>query len=367
MVMNTKNFIFLFVFIFSIATQTLSAEYGFMEIDGIRITIESIEMGTGGIDDFQSVASLYMETTVDLSSDDVNAAFDQELELFFTNEASSSQIIETIRIWLMDGVEIQAHIYIEAEDHFIYTTSSGLSTLDGSTWVEPVDYGFLAKDYIYFPADNGRTDEITFLVESIDLLALDSVDFSLLADIYKTVYYWDGTDADRLGFVKTVHENNPEVFPAGTPVVGLSYLPLYATINQDVIAETYVITNDNGDSSNNPILSPAVDGAFEADKVMFLTLTFDENTGEFYSGRSSNWDDFLSSYSWRFPQLVRRGVINGNELDLVLTNDFSFMPDQSEFDTISSFTRLNIGEESEATFGDQSESQSHDFDYKRVK
>ncbi len=348
----------------------LSADYVFMNIDGIRLTIEGIELGNGGIDDFVNVASISVNSTIDLVSDDLSNAFNQDLEVTFFDEEAVTQDISTIQIFTAGGSAVKAYAYIESQGHFVYTSQSGIETrvsADGSDWAEPTDYDYLAYDYVYFPRDGGRAVETTFLPESINILELESIELSLLVDTYKTVYYWDGSEASRLGFVATEHLNDPTAFPGGTAVVGLTYLPLYVAINRDLEVETYVVAQDNSSNDPNTALSGAVADEFSPDEVMFMTLTFDRGSGEFYVGRTSNWDDFNGSYGWRFSQLVRRGEINGSDYDLALTNDFSAMPDSSAFDSISGFTRINVGDESEAVFGDQSESQSYPFDYVRVR
>jgi len=153
------------------------------------------------------------------------------------------------------------------------------------------------------------------------------IDLSLLVDTYMVAYYWDGTEADRHGFVSTVPMESPGTFPTGTPVINITYLPFYVTVNQNVVSETYVITDETNFLAGK--LGTAGTELTDIDEktVMFMTLTFDEDDGSFYIGRTANWDGLNMGGSFYLSQFVKTAAYDAG-LDEYTLN-FSEWDEQS--------------------------------------
>ena len=288
------------LFIFS---ESLFGIYKMLEVDGIKVNIQGIQFSQG-YDNPTRIARFDLNQTVDLTGDlsdvvsaDVTIQFEEGVETLEFN---------TMTIEMINGVDIKAHGYDSDSGEHIYTSSTGIQTINlgTSTWTEQSDYDYLHLDYFYYPesdSEEGRASETTFLNEMRTIADSETLEVSLLVDTYQVAYYWDGTHADRHNFVETVPLSSPSTFPTGTPVLSITYLPFYVVVNQDVVSETYTV-------SDNASKLPDANGDFDVKEVMYVTLTFDNTSGDFYIGRTANWDGLSISFS--LNQFVNSATYN---------------------------------------------------------
>jgi len=345
-----KNILF-FSLIFILIQPSFSL-VKFMNVEGLRVRISSIDLSRSSTGD--NIATITVNQDVDLNAD-LSEIFKEELEITL-NEQVSSPRFDTITVILEGGVGIKAYTQLDSQN-FIYTSSSGPKTLSASSWTEPEDYDFLQNDYLYFPDGNPYPQETTYLVEPV-LLNLDSpLTLSLMVDLYNVAYYWDGDDQGRQGFVDTVHQGDPDAFPAGTEVISVTYLPLYIALNKTLEKETYVLANDSSAFTE--------DDNYELDEVMFMTLTFDADTGEFYQGRTANWD--VPDFGWKPSQFILTALIDDEDgsYGFFMANASDGEDPWVDEEGISGFSRLEPGESGTAGHNDD-QIGGHTIHIKRV-
>ena len=286
--------------------QAAYGEFEFLEVDGLTVHIDEIIFRQGYGDGSETVADIQLDQSINLT-DDLSDVFSEGFDLRL-NFGFSELEFDTIMIWMSGGVGIKGHAYLESSGRHVYTSNSGiqLTGVTGSTWSPPADYGYYQTDYMYYPDETGEGQNETTHLSEMRAYAIDlPIDLSLLVDTYMVAYYWDGTDADRHGFVSTVPMESPGTFPTGTPVINITYLPFYVTVNQNVVSETYVITDETNFLAGK--LGTAGTELTDIDEktVMFMTLTFDEDDGSFYIGRTANWDGLNMGGSFYLSQFVK--------------------------------------------------------------
>jgi hypothetical protein len=336
-----------------IVTISISAQYQLLDVDGIEVTIDEIRFSRG-YEDSDTVASISVGQTVNLTgqlSDVFSAAAAIKLEF-----GEDSLSFDTISIQLVDGVGIKGHTYIDGSDTHVYTSAAGIKKLvgQGAAWLTPADYDYSRNQHIYYEGDEGETIETTFLGSVVTFTSSDTIDIELLVDTFQVAYYWDGQENTRHGFVRSWNQENTAYFPTGTEVIGISYLPLYLSVNKQLTAETYVVAESTAD------LTPASGGYYNQKRTMTATLVFDQS-GAFFIGRTANWDGL--DVSWRLPQFVTDATAAGTDYDLILESYENGWLSTSE---ITGFTRLTVGASDTATYVDDSGS-TMTIEYKRVK
>lgn len=320
--------------IFSVTA--LFAGFQFMNVEGLKVTVAGIQFNQG-YQDATNVGYISLNQEVDLTGDP-NDVLSSGFELG-TGMGQTALTFDTISVELVDGVKIKAYTELAA-GVFKYTTASGIGTYNNSVWIAPADYDYLYVSYFYDPVSEdgaaGRTQETTFLPAAVTIQPGDSLTVSLLVDTYKVAYFWDGNDSTRHGFVETIPFSSPTAFPSGTPVISLTYLPLYVFVNRSVSSETYVVTLN----SNSTAVTGVTDDNYDEKQVMFMTLVFDQTDGSFLTGRTSNWDGLDISFS--MAQFVRDGVLNGDQYTLSLSS-FSDTAGWVVVDSITGFSRQQVG------------------------
>ena len=332
-------------------TSVLSQDPGYqlLDVDGIRIQIEEIRFDRDYANSTTS-GSIEVGQEVELTGD-LNDVFSGGVSLRLEfGEANLSY--DHIKIWITSEVDIKGHTYLPVAGTHIYTTASGISSYTGGAWAAPADYDYLPKDYLYYEGEEASENETTFLSEVVAYDPTAGLDISLLVDTYQVAYYWDGEESSRHGFVKSWNQENGTYFPTGTPVIGISYLPLYVSVNQSLTAETYIVAQDAAE------LSPST--FFDQKNSMTMTLVFDAGTDDFFIGRTANWD--YLDMSLRLPQFVT-GATGTSTYDLTLQ---SYQDGWTNDSTITGFTRLSVGATGSATFTDSGGTDTT-MHYKRVK
>jgi len=313
----------------------LSAQEGFiyLEVDGIEVTIEDIIFG---IDYANSITtgSISLNQTVDLTGNP-NDVFTGGITLYLERGYDDALQFDHININMGSGIAIKAHGYLGSNTH-VYTSSLGVKTtvLASATWVAPSDYGYLPKNYIY-RANEEKQNETTFMGEIVTYNPASGLDIRLLVDTYNVAYYWDGNDATRHGFVDSWHQEDSSLFPTGTKVISVSYIPFYVSVNKNLVSETYVVA-----SGNNPAALDNLPDIVDEKLSMYLTLVFDANTGSFYTGRTANWDG-LNDYTLNLPQFVQDGTLSGGTYTLELASFDESSGGWVNGQTITNFTRLS--------------------------
>ncbi|MBI9109419.1 MAG: hypothetical protein JEZ04_21925 [Spirochaetales bacterium] len=328
-----KKILFI-IAILIITALPMFAQAGFqmLEVDGLQVTIDEIRF-TQGYSDSTTVGSIAVNKTINLTGS-LSDVFTAETSLNLEFGVSELEF-DTINIQMSGGVGIKGHTYLADVTTHVYTSTSGIKKITGAgaTWSAPSDYGYLAKTYIYHPGDDGETLETTFLQAMTSYEAGTPLDMSLLVDTYQVAYYWDGQDSSRHGFVDSWNQENPSYFPTGTEVIGISYLPLYMSVNQDLQSETYVVAVSSSD------LTPVVGDFYNEKRTMNMTLVFNDS-GTFFIGRTANWDGLEVSLS--LPQFVRSALITGTSYSLNL-NSYEDGSGWGSTSTLSDFTRQSVG------------------------
>lgn len=322
------------IFSFAVGLSIYADGFMFLEVDGIKVTITDIIFGKNYANS-ETTASISLNRTVDLTGNP-NDVFEGGISLMLERGYDNLNY-DHINIDMSGGVAIKGYAYDEDNTRFIYTKTSGIGILAGSTWSEPSDYDYLQKDYLYYAGDNGNQNETTFINSEVSYDPVAGIDIKLLVDTYKVAYYWDGTHAARHGFVETWNLENSSYFPSGTAVIGLTYLPFYVAVNRNVISETYVVA-----SSSTPLAGlPTV---VDEKNSMFVTLVFDADAGDFYIGRTANWDS-LDDYNLDLPQFIRTGTLSGGSYNFSLSSYKQESGGWTNNQTISGFTRAtNVGD-----------------------
>lgn len=342
-----------------IFAQSSNDGFMFLEVDGIRVHITEIRFGKN-YSSSETTASISLNRSVDLTGnpDDV---FEGNISLMLENGYDNLEF-DFININMSGGVEIMGHAYDQYAGTHIYTTASGIGSVDtgSSLWTAPNDYDYLTKDYIYHEGDGGRQNETTFMTSEVTFDPSAGIDIGLLVDTYKVAYYWDGNNDSRHGFVQTWPFENPTYFPEGTPVIGLTYMPFYVSINRNLQAETYVV------ASNSWALDGLSTGIFDEKNSMVVTLVFDEDTGDFFIGRTANWDS-LDDYQLNLPQFVRSGTLSGSSYTFSLSSYDNQNGGWTNNQTITGFERLlNVGDTGSSATVSSSGSSDYTLHYYRV-
>ncbi len=327
-----KKILITIVFLMLLAFPVFSQSgFQMLEVDGIKVTIDEIRFMQGYADS-KTMGSISVNKTVNLTGS-LADVFNEATTLYL--EFGVSELtFDTINIQLSGGVGIKGHTYLADSNTQVYTTSAGIKKIlnSGSTWTAPSDYGYLQNDYIYYPGDGGERQETTFLRQETTFASDAALDMALLVDTYQVAYYWDGQDSTRHGFVDSWHQENTSYFPTGTPVIGITYLPLYLSVNQTLESETYVV------AESASYLDPAAGDFYDVKYTMNMTLIFSDG-GAFFIGRTANWDGLYATF--RLPQFVMSAVSSGTDYDLTLSNyeDGMGWTDNS---TVSGFTRQSV-------------------------
>ena len=220
--------IFLTIAVFSLFLVPVFSQAGFqmLEVDGLKVTIDEIRFGQD-YSNSTTIGSIQVNKTINLTGS-LGDVFSESTALRL--EFGVSELTyDHINIQLSGGLGIKGHTYLADTNTHVYTSTAGIKKITGagSVWPGPSDYDYLSKDYIYYAGDNGETLETTHLKAMITQDFSAPLDISLLIDTYQVAYYWDGQDSSRHGFVDTWHQENTSYFPAGTEVIGITYLPLY--------------------------------------------------------------------------------------------------------------------------------------------
>ncbi len=350
-----KKLLFILGLLLIITLPMVFGETGFqmLEVDGIRVHIDEIRFAQG-YGDSATIGSISVDQDVDLTGDLSDVFSDSAtIRLEF---GVSELMFDTINIWLSGGVGIKGHTFFSGDNVHIYTSASGIKSLSGATWSEPSDYGYLSISYLYYPGDDGEQSETTFLQEMTTFTGETPLDISLLVDTFQVAYYWDGQDSTRNGFVDSWHQENSSYFPAGTPVIGISYLPLYLAVNQDLTSETYIVAEDVS------YLTAESADFYNEKNTMTMTLVFDDG-GSFFIGRTANWDGLYTSF--KLPQFVTGAAVSGSSYRLDLQN-YEDGSGWIEDSTISGFSRLDVDAIGTFTFID-STGTDYSLYSKRVK
>lgn len=352
--------IVLFIIISFIGFWAFPDGFLFLEVDGIKVEIDDIVFGKNYAN-HQTTASISLNRTINLTGDP-NDVFSGGITLMLERDYDNLEF-EHININMSGGVSIKGHAYDSDTSSHIYTTAAGIASVNLGTdiWTAQSNYDYLHKDYIYYEGDNGNQNETTFMSSEVTYDPVAGIDISLLVDTYKVAYYWDGTDAARHGFVQTWHWENSAYFPTGTPVIGLTYMPFYVSVNRNVTSETYVVTSATSFSGG------ALDGLpneIDEKRSMIMTLVFDNDTGDFFIGRTANWDN-LTDYTLDLPQFIKSGTLSGGTYTLNFSSYDQENGGWTDNQTISGFTRpASVGGSGQATVN--SGGSSYTLHYERV-
>ncbi len=353
-----KLILFSIVLVFLVIPIFSQSGYQMLEVDGLRVHVNEIRFAQG-YSDSSTIGSISVDQDINLT--DIPSDVFNEDTVIRLEFGESELMFDTIDIWLDSSVGIKGHTYFEADNVHVYTSAAGIKTLAGSTWSEPSDYGYHTNDYLYYPGDGdgGEVSETTFLQAMTTFTGDVPLNISLLVDTFQVAYYWDGDDNTRHGFVKTVPiSNNASAFPSGTAVIGITYLPLYLSVNQTLTSETYVVAEDSS------YLTPE-NGEFYNEKyTMNMTLVFDEDDDTFFIGRTANWDGLYTSF--RLPQFVTGATASGSAYELDLENYDEGEGGWTDNSTITGFSRLAVDGTGTFTFTD-SANQTHSLYCVRVK
>ena len=353
-----KKFLFILT-VLGVIGLPVFGQTGFqmLEVDGLQVNIDEVRF-VQGYSNSTTIGSIEIGQTVNLTenlSDVFNESTSVRLE-FGVDELA----FDVINIQLSGGVGIKGHTYFPASDTHVYTSTAGIKKLTGagSTWSAPADYGYHTSSFFYHPGDAGETQETTFLQTMTTYTSAAPLEVSLLVDTYQVAYYWDGEESSRHGFVKTMPYENPSYFPTGTEVIGITYLPLYVAVNQNLSSETYVVAESTAD------LTPVFSNFYNEKRTMNMTLIFDDDDGSFFIGRTANWDGL--EISWKLSQFVRSAVSSGTNYNLSLSS-YSDGSGWSDTETINGFTRLQVGDAAGTASYTDSDGASRTLNYVRVK
>ena len=290
----------LFLIMMFTTSLLMAGGYQYMDVDSLRVHFTEIrffkDYGGGG----DALAYIPVDKTVDLTGD-INDVFSGDVTINF-QEGMENLSFGIINIELTSEISIKAHTYDADTQRHIYTTANSIGYLSDSTgvWEEPADYGYLSKDYLYYPGEGADTQETTFMPTAVSYPVDGELNVSLQVETYKCAYYWDGDDYTRHDFVRSWNFEDPSYFPTGTPVIGITYLPLYVIVNETVEAETYVIALE--DSSLSDLT------ALNVDATASFSLVFDSND-EFFIGRTIHAEPVsYSAYILWLPQFISDGV-----------------------------------------------------------
>lgn len=371
----------LILFVLSLFSMLLSAQgYQYLVVDGIQVHFTEVrffdQYGEGG----GAKAYIVINQTVDLTGNPEDI-FSGDILLQVREDVGSELTFGIINIEITGGVSIMGHCYDIYTGKHIYTTAAGIDETAAdfnSTWTAPSDYGYMHNDYLYYPGDGGESQETTFMPSSVSYALDGTLNISLNVETLNSAYYWDGNENTRNDFVKSVNQENPALFPAGTPVIGITYLPLYVTVNKTLVAETYVFAlkdstlssaSQYGDYFTGTDYLPSVLGYIDGLSTATVTFTFDSVSDAFFIGRATHnspWGGW-QFYSLFIPQFVSDTVESGGVYSFTMKD---YNNGWTNLSTLSGFTRLNVGDPyQEATFTgtDGSEAYSATFYYERVK
>lgn len=184
--------------------------------------------------------------------------------------------------------DIKAYAYTATKT--VYTTASGVVAVDGQ--VDPssfTNYDYYHYDFLYVTTAEGPTDtddtgyEGWYLETPVTIDSSTSeVNFQLLIDTYNLVTAWDGTGF-RPGISPFSWTNNngynvSDFFPDATPNIGISYIPMYLSINDPgtSIGEVYIISKTEADVSD---FDPATDDMTGLQYIVFVFNSLDQYVG----------------------------------------------------------------------------------------
>ncbi len=326
------------------AFSAIADGYMYLDVDGIQVHFTEIRFFDqyGGRGD--ALAYVALNQTVNLTGE-LGDVFSGSVQLN-VQDGLSSLDFSIINIEISGGVSIKGHAYDSDSGLHVYTTTSGIQSIDlgSETWSaqDATGYDYLSNAYVYSPADGGEVQETTFMPATVSYPVDGSFDISLMVETYKCAYYWDGDDSTRHDFVWSWHEQNSTYFPTGTPAVGITYLPLYVSVNGSLSAETYVM------ALSQPELSGLPDSPNETRTASF-TLVFDQGD-QFFIGRSIHAEPRGGNdvYQLWVPQFIS----NGTESAGLYSFDFKDYSDNGGWSLgarMTGFSRLSVGEQSSAT------------------
>lgn len=376
--MNKKSVL---IIMFLLPLYLLMAQgYQYLEVDGIQVHLTEIrffdQYGEGG----GAKAYVEINQTVNLTGN-INDIFSSNILLKVREDVVSELQFGIINIEISGGVSIKGHCYDNDSGKHIYTTASGIGETaadNNPTWSEPADYDYLHNDYVYWPGDGGESQETTFMPSGTTYPLDGTLDISLNVETLNIAYYWDGDDYTRADFVRSVNQEDPSLFPAGTPVIGITYLPLYVTVNQDLISETYIFALKNSTLSTaveyenyfngSDFLPLNNNGFIDGLSTISVTFTFDSVSDEFFIGRATHntpWGGW-QFYSLFVPQFVSSATSTSGLYSFTLLDYSNGWTNQS---TLSGFTRTALGGTGEASYSgvDGDENYTATFLYERVK
>ena len=355
--------------------------YQYLEVDGIQVHFTEVRFFDqyGGHGD--ALAYIAINQTVDLTGDPADI-FSSAIDLQVRDDIIGALTFGIINIEITGGVSIKGHCYDAVAGKHIYTTATGIGELvtAESTWSAPADYDYLHNNYLYYPGDGGEAQETTFMPSATSYPLDSPLQVSLNVETLNSAYYWDGNDGTRNDFVKSVNQQNSSIFPAGTPVIGITYLPLYVTVNRSLTAETYVFALKDSTLSSAADYTtyftgtdylPSIAGYIDGLSTTTVTFTFDSGNGDFFIGRSTHntpWGGW-QFYSLFIPQFVSAASDSAGVYSFTF-RDYSDSNGWINTATLSGFSRMNVGDPyQEATYSgsDGSENYTATFYCERVK
>lgn len=187
-----------------------------------------------------------------------------------------------------------------------YTTTSGIVHKAVQTvCVAPTEssYGYYNYKFLYLSTADSPTSTSDTAQESgvaefnATVSSGDSPTVQVVMDIYRLVTFWDGTGSRISPFSWSNNNgyNNTDFFPDGTPNFGVSYIPMFLSLNDsgNTLGRIYVFSDDqtkvNNFSETNPdstlsyfVLATTSDGSYLGSRIVgFDDTNFDQFNSEF--------------------------------------------------------------------------------------
>ena len=129
---------------------------------------------------------------------------------------------------------------------------------------------------------------------------------------------------------------------------------LYLGVNKTLESETYVVASKSSYLSGLPEV-------IDEKNTMFVTIVFDADTGDFYTGRTAIWDG-LNDYTLALPQFIKSAItVSSNTYNFNLQ---SYNNGWTNDQAINGFQRVSVGQTGTATIDTSSDYTLH---YYRVK
>lgn len=225
------------------STTTTANNYAWGTVDGLKITMLRITLGDSSIADWGGEGKVL----------EISKGYNQGIEL---TSGIAPGSYDKYNMELKSEFDVKAYTYTDTKT--VYTTAAGVVTVDGK--VDPADfqnYDYYHYDFLYVtnadsPTSTTDSDSEGWNLEQSLEITEDSegLTIQLLIDTYNLVAGWDGTgsrpETAPFSWTNNHGYSSSDFYPDSTANFGISYIPMYLSINDPgtTIGEVYIVSTD---------------------------------------------------------------------------------------------------------------------------